>query len=76
MPPLRQATPRLEIAARLKIARHATGMTQDQLADALNISRYQYRNLESGYTSLPSERLVDIAAAAKIGIHELLGVSA
>lgn len=49
-------------------------ITQERIADGLNISQAAYTKLERGETKLTVERLYQIAEALKTDISELLGI--
>lgn len=53
----------LALLALMKQTREHTGMTQEDLARSMNISRSQYTALESGRSMLSVDHLMSIAKA-------------
>lgn len=60
------------ICERLKSLRERNGYSQQEVADALNMSQNAYSLLETGKTKLDVERLHLIAKFYKISVIELL----
>lgn len=60
------------IGLRIKHARNTKNMTQEQLADVLNISRTQIGYLETGERGISLELLVSVSNALNAPISELL----
>ena len=60
------------IGLRIKHARNKKNMTQEQLADVLNISRTQIGYLETGGRGVSLELLVSVSNALNAPISELL----
>ena len=60
------------IGLRVKHARNKKNMTQEQLADVLNISRTQIGYLETGGRGISLELLVSVSNALNAPISELL----
>ena len=60
------------IGLRIKHARNKKEMTQEQLAEVLNISRKHVSLFESGETGISLELLVAVANALDAPISELL----
>ncbi|MCI8735285.1 MAG: helix-turn-helix transcriptional regulator [Clostridia bacterium] len=61
------------IGSKLKELRKAEKITQQQLADALNISRVNYTRYETGAVRPDYETLVIIADFYDISLDELFG---
>lgn len=76
MAALRRVRPRKAIADRLKRARIAAGVSQEEAAKRLDIARSQWCMIEQGAQSIPAERLVDFAGIVRTTVSELLGVAA
>jgi len=74
MAALRKQRPRQKIADRLRRLRLASGITQDEAALKLNITRSQWCMIESGKRSIPAERIADFAELVKAQVVELLGI--
>jgi transcriptional regulator with XRE-family HTH domain len=74
MAALRKPRPRQKIADRLRRLRLASGITQDEAAGKLNITRSQWCMIESGQRSIPAERIVDFAELVNAPVTELLGL--
>ena len=74
MAALRRPRPRQQIADRLRRLRIASGITQEEAARRLRISRSQWCNIESGSQSIPAERILDFAQLVGATSNELLGV--
>ncbi|MCC7402269.1 MAG: helix-turn-helix transcriptional regulator [Chitinophagaceae bacterium] len=62
------------ICERLKSLREKNGYSQQDVADALNMSQNAYSLLETGKTKLDVERLQMIAAFYKVSVLYILGV--
>ncbi|MCC7402272.1 MAG: helix-turn-helix transcriptional regulator [Chitinophagaceae bacterium] len=60
------------ICERLKSLRERNGYSQQEVADALNMSQNAYSLLETGKTRLNVDRLYLIAGFYKISVIELL----
>lgn len=60
---------------RLKEARQAANMTQEQVAKAIGIPKKTYQNYELGYRDPGSDVLVQIADCLNVSIDWLLGVN-
>ena len=60
---------------RLTGLRESRGLTQDNVADAVNLSRPAYANYENGFRRPPYETLVDLARYFDVTTDYLLGVS-
>lgn len=54
-----------EIAAQVRIAREAVGMTQDDLAEALGVGKTQVQKYEHGISRISAGRLEEIANVLK-----------
>lgn len=61
-----------KIGLRIRYARNRAGITQEQLADILNVSRIQVVFLENGMRGASLEVLVNIANALNVPISDLL----
>jgi transcriptional regulator with XRE-family HTH domain len=60
----------LEIGQRLKNARLASAMTQEQVADLAGISRPRYRDIETGVAAARATTLMNVARA--LGLEMML----
>ena len=60
--------PVIEVRHRLRIAREAAGLDQDQLADAIGISRNTVSNIEKGKLKTPPRKIVINAWALACGV--------
>ena len=74
MAALRRPRPRQLIADRLRRFRVACGITQEDAAKRLRITRSQWCMIESGQQSIPAERIVDFADLVNAPVAELLGI--
>lgn len=74
MAALRRPRPRQHIADRLRRLRLASGITQEEAARRLRITRSQWCLIEAGSQSIPAERIVDFAQLVKSTVNQLLGV--
>jgi transcriptional regulator with XRE-family HTH domain len=63
------------ICEKLKSLREKHGYTQQEVADALNMSQNAYSLLENGITKLDVERLFAIAEFYKVSVQYLLDIS-
>lgn len=75
MPKVRRTGPRLEIARRLKAARLESGLTQEVVAKKLRIRPEQWRRIEWGKTSVPSEFLLNVCAVVNKDVGTILGAN-
>ncbi len=60
---------------RLKELRQSAGLTQQQMADKLNIRQQSYARYEYGNSEPSLEMLVQIAGIFKVSTEYLLGVT-
>jgi transcriptional regulator with XRE-family HTH domain len=60
------------IGARIKAARQDQGWTQDQLADAVGVSRSAVAQWETGRAGQVTANLTRIAAALEVGVEYLM----
>lgn len=60
------------IGATVKAMREQNGLTQQQLADCLGITRPSITNMESGYQPISIEYLYTIASCLNMDVHDLL----
>lgn len=74
MAALRRVRPRKAIADRLKKARIAAGISQEEAARRMDIARSQWCLIEQGAQSIPAERIVDFANLVNAPVTELLGI--
>lgn len=75
MAALRRQAPRQRIAERLRRARLAAGITQEEAARRIRITRSQWCLIEAGEQSIPAERVVDFARLVQVSVTDLLGVA-
>lgn len=61
-----------EIGARIRARRKALGMSQEQLAEMVNISTTHMSHIETGNTKLSLGVLVDLARALQTGCDRLI----
>lgn len=64
------------IGKRIKQIREEKGLTQQQLADLLNVGRTVVTMWESGENTPPTKHLAPLASALGCTVDELLGVAA
>lgn len=62
------------LGARIKALRTAHGMTQEQLADALGISRQKFARIENGNNSITLDVLSKIADALDVTVNDITKV--
>lgn len=62
------------LLARVRAARDAAGLTQQQAADALSRSQSWISRVESGQTKLDPLELVDLAHLYRVPVSTLLGL--
>lgn len=65
-----------EVAQRLANARRARGITQEELANRLGVSRQAVSNWERGETSPDTDNLIALARIYHMSLDELLGIDA
>ncbi|MCI8612549.1 MAG: helix-turn-helix transcriptional regulator [Clostridia bacterium] len=63
----------LQLGKKLKEMRKAEGMTQEQLAEKLQINRVNYTRYETDVTRPDYETLIAIADFYNISLDEMLG---
>ena len=63
-----------KIGTRIVAERKATGLSQRQVAESLDIPPRTFSYYESADGDLPSSLLVPLADILGVGVHELLGV--
>ena len=63
----------LQLGKKLKEMRKAEGMTQEQLAEKLQINRVNYTRYETDVTRPDYETLIAIADFYNISLDEILG---
>lgn len=61
-----------EIGQRIRKIRKAHGLSQEELAEKVNISTTHMSHIETGNTKLSLSVLVDIAAALEVGTDDLI----
>lgn len=61
-----------EIGARIRARRKALGLSQEQLAEMVNISTTHMSHIETGNTKLSLGVLVDLAGALQTGCDRLI----
>lgn len=64
----------VELGARLRLAREAEGMTQDELASRIGRTRANVSNVELGYSCPSAHGLRDICQALGCSAGYLLGL--
>ena len=65
---------RQAIGSRIADARKSVGMTQQQVADVLDIPQRTFSYYENGHGDLPSSLIIQLADILEIGTDELLGI--
>lgn len=65
----------MSLSDQLKYARKASGITQQEMADWLNVSKSTYSRYESGERKFPSNKLADAAMLLGVSVSSLLGTS-
>src|SRR5437867_2551122 len=60
------------IGGRIREARNDTGLSQDELAKAVRLTRTSITNLENGNQQVPLHTLFDIARALGRPVHDLI----
>lgn len=60
------------VGARVRAARAAAGMSQEQLADVAGLKRTSITNIEAGRQGMDLERAALVARGLRIGIAELI----
>jgi len=63
-----------EIAGRIRMARYERGLSQQNVADELDLKVATYSNIERGVTDITVSRLQQIARILKKDMIELLGL--
>ena len=58
---------------KLKECRKAAGLTQEQVAQALNTAQYQIHKYETGKQELSLARAIDLADLYKVTLDQLAG---
>src|SRR5437868_3891193 len=62
----------VETGRRIQAARKSAGISQERLADAIDLSRASVSNIERGRHKILLHALEDIARALLIDLHDLL----
>jgi XRE family transcriptional regulator, regulator of sulfur utilization len=65
---------KMEIAERIRMARLAKGLSQQNVALELDLTTAAYSNIERGITDITVSRLVEISRILDKNISELLGL--
>ena len=60
------------LGERLRVTRTASGMTQDQAAESLGMSRTTLAAIEKGDRDMRAEELVALAKLYEVSVHSLL----
>ena len=66
------ATELKNIRERIKSIRFKKGLTQDNMADMLNISQNSYHKLENGHSKINLSKFIDICKVLEVETIELL----
>jgi len=64
----------MEIAERIRMARLARGLSQQNVALELDLTTAAYSNIERGITDITVSRLIEISRILDKNISELLGL--
>lgn len=73
--PERVIARRRAIGARIREAREAAGLTQEQLAEATDLVRNTIGNVEQGHYSPRLDSLIMIADAVRVPLEQLVDLS-
>ena len=60
------------LGEKIEIARKEAGLTQQDLAERVGLTRPQVANIEGGRSDVPTRRLIEIAAALGVSAGSLL----
>jgi len=63
------------IGERIRKCRASSGLSQDYVADKLNISTSAYSNIETNKTELTVSRLIKLADILNVDLYVLLGIN-
>jgi transcriptional regulator with XRE-family HTH domain len=63
-----------KIAAKIKVLRQAKELTQEQMADLLNLTHSAYAKLERGETNINYTRIVELSKILEIQPHDLINL--
>jgi len=69
-PPTKEAT---DFGKRVALARHERGLTQQELADRIGVTRHMIDYYERRATNVKTEVVVKLAAALNVSTDDLLG---
>lgn len=61
---------------KLKSIRKSMGLTQDDVAKVLNVTRAAYSNLETGKRDPSTDTLIQLASYFNVSVDDLLGIAA
>lgn len=64
-----------QLAKSIRILRLARGYTQDVFCEKIHMCQSSYASLESGKSAITFDRMLDIAYALDIDIHDLIDVA-
>jgi transcriptional regulator with XRE-family HTH domain len=64
-----------QTGANLRSIRKASGLSCEQIAEALTISTSAYRHLETGYAEMSVSRLKELAEILSVNMGAILGES-
>ncbi len=64
----------MELHEKIRFFRHAKGLTQEQMAEKLDITPVAYSNIERGKSGILMERLEEIAKVIEVDVLELLSL--
>ncbi len=64
----------MELHEKIRFFRHAKGLTQEQMAEKLDITPVAYSNIERGKSGILMERLEEIAKVIEVDLLELLSL--
>jgi len=64
----------MELHEKIRFFRHAKGLTQEQMAEKLDITPVAYSNIERGKSGILMERLEEIAKAIEVDLLDLLSL--
>lgn len=67
-----RVTERRRIADKLRAAREARALTQEEAARRARVSRDTWSRIEAGRAALPAERLTEFAGIVGVSVEHLL----
>ena len=62
------------LGERIRSLRHASGLTQEQIADKIGVSRQKYARIENGINNITLDVLTKIAGVLKVSVVDITKV--